>query len=405
MRTTNLTKHLLASIAGCTFLSSVTLAQGVNIKAVKNTGTPQSAARAQIQIPNRPSLSLFQSEQGKQKTEIYFDPTTHVVTVKMLVQDPNGYFIPNIRRDNFAVYENGMRQHNATVEIEHAPVSLALLMEWGGRYQAFNKAIADEVPQAARQLLDELGRQDKIAIFRYGDQVDRLADFSTGHETLDGLFTSLNRPEFSELNFYDALRSTVDFMKPVSGRKAIILVSSGIDTFSKARYEDVLAAVQDGGIPVYVLNIAPRLRESVAYSSNPGPYARLDWKRAERELQEIAKASGGRLYSPGSTFDLSGLYDDIMEKLRVRYVITYESTEDRDLSAARTVRIELVDSRTGGPLEIVDANGKIVHSNVFVEDQYMPAKSPAAGIRGRSAPVSSTSKLEPRRWKKVYALG
>jgi hypothetical protein len=116
----------------------------------------------------------------------------------------------------------------------------------------------------------------------------------------------------------------------------------------------------------------------VEYSSNAGPYARLDWKRAESELQEIAKASGGRLYSPGSTFDLSGVYDDIMENLRVRYVITYTSTEDRDLSAARTVRIELVDSRTGGPLEIVDANGKLVHSKVFVEDRYMPLSAPVA---------------------------
>src|SRR5690349_18784186 len=67
-------------------------------------------------------------EQGRAKSEISFDPASGEVTVKMLVQDPNGYFIPNIRRDNFAVYENGVRQTNAMVGIEHSPVSLALLM-------------------------------------------------------------------------------------------------------------------------------------------------------------------------------------------------------------------------------------------------------------------------------------
>jgi len=300
----------------------------------------------------------------------------------MLVQDPNGYFIPNIRRDNFLVYENGTRQHNATVEIEHAPVSLAVLTEWGGRYQALNKAQAEQVPRAAHQVLDELGRQDKVAIFR--DRVDRVADFSSGHQALDGLFTGLNPPEFSELNFYDALTSTLGYMKPVNGRKAVVLISSGIDTFSKAKYEDVLGTVRDSGTPIYVVNLGPKLRESVEYSSNQGPYARLDWERAEHQLQEIAKASGGRLYSPGSIFDLSGVYDDIMENLRVRYVITYKSTSDRDLDGARTVRIDLVDSRTGGPLEIVDAKGKRVRSKIFVEDSYTPPSASVAGMTSAS---------------------
>src|SRR4030081_3496321 len=71
----------------------------------------------QVQIPNRPASPLFKSKQGKQKTEIHFDPATGVVTLKLLVQDPNGYFIPTLRRDNFAVYENGARQQSATVDI------------------------------------------------------------------------------------------------------------------------------------------------------------------------------------------------------------------------------------------------------------------------------------------------
>jgi len=50
-----------------------------------------------------------------------------------MVEDPNGYFLPNIRRENFAVYEDEVRQKNVTVEIEHAPISVALLMESGGR--------------------------------------------------------------------------------------------------------------------------------------------------------------------------------------------------------------------------------------------------------------------------------
>jgi hypothetical protein len=156
-----------------------------------------------------------------------------------------------------------------------------------------------------------------------------------------------------------------------SGRKALVLISSGVDTFSKAKYEDVLNAVRDCQTPVYVINMGTVLRSAEQLSAQPR--AVVDWSRAEAELQQIAQASGGRLYSPGSTLNLSGVYDDMMENLRLRYVITYKSTTDAgNLNAARTVRVELVNPNTGRPLEIVDAHGKPVRSKLFVQDNYAP---------------------------------
>jgi hypothetical protein len=84
-----------------------------------------------------------------------------MVTIKMLVQDRNGYFIPNLRRDNFVVYENGVRQQNANVEIEHAPASLGLLMEFGGRSPGMNRELGQEVSRASRQLSKCSGAKTK----------------------------------------------------------------------------------------------------------------------------------------------------------------------------------------------------------------------------------------------------
>src|ERR1700686_4261945 len=126
------------------------------------TDRSSAAGAGPIRIPDRSSTSLFKGEQGQQRTEIHFDPATGMVTMKLLVQDPNGYFIPNLRRDNFGVYENDVRQKNTAVEVEHAPVSLVLLLEWGGRYPGVNKVLASEVSMAARQLLEVTGREDEI---------------------------------------------------------------------------------------------------------------------------------------------------------------------------------------------------------------------------------------------------
>lgn len=331
-----------------------------------------AAASRQLRIPARPSAALFQGAQGKQAAEVHFDRATGIVTLKILVQDPNGYFIPNIRRENFAVYENGVRQRSATVEIEHAPVSVGLLLECGGRYQALNRAIGEEVSRAVYGFLDQIGRNDKVAVWRYGDAVEEIFNFSQPLDTLDTSLTGLRRPPVSELNFYDALVSALGRMRAVSGRKALIVLSTGLDTFSKATFQDALAAARRSDTPIYVINIAKPVRESLAISAASGPYARLDWKRAEKELQELATASGGRLYSPQSTLNLAGIYDDLMENLRVRYVITYKSTGGAGLASPRTVRVELVDPATGGPLEIVDANGNVVRTKVFVQDSYVP---------------------------------
>jgi Ca-activated chloride channel homolog len=325
----------------------------------------------QVQIPNRPA-ALFTGEQGKQRTEIDFDPATSTVTMKLLVQDPAGYFIPDLHRDNFAVYENGVRQQNATVEIEHAPITLGIVMEHGGRYKGFNRTSSDEVFRAGKQLLDELGREDKVAIWEYADNAHQIADFTTAHDRLDQFFITAGVPDSSETNFYDALVSTSEAMKTLTGRKALIVITSGVDTFSKAKYDDALNAVRASGTPVYIIDLSPDLREAAKGNANAGPYAHLDWRRIESQLREIASVSGGRVYTESSSFDLAGVYDDLMENLRVRYVISYRSIGSESLDAARTVRVELVDPSTNGPLEIVDANGKVIRSTVVVENNYVP---------------------------------
>jgi Ca-activated chloride channel homolog len=325
----------------------------------------------QVQIPTRPA-ALFTGEQGKQRTEIHFDPATSTVTMKLLVQDPAGYFIPDLHRDNFAVYENGVRQQNATVEIEHAPITLGIVMEHGGRYKGFNKTSSDEVLRAGQQLLGELGREDKVAIWEYADSVHQAADFATAHDQLDQFFMNSGVPDSSETNFYDALVSTSEAMKTVTGRKALIVITSGVDTFSKVKYDDALNAVRASGTPVYIINLGPDLREAAKGYASAGPYAHLDWMKTEDQLREIARVSGGRMYSESSIFDLTGVYDDLMENLRVRYVISYRSTSSGSLDAARTVRVELADPKTNGPLEIIDANGKVIRSTMIVENSYVP---------------------------------
>ena len=99
----------------------------------------------------------------------------------------------------------------------------------------------------------------------------------------------------------------------------------------------------------------------------------IDWNQVEHQLQETARVSGGRAYTPLDTSQLSPVYDDVMENLKVRYVITYKSSNSGDPNSPRTVRVELVDPQTGGPLAIRDANGRIVRASVILQENYVPS--------------------------------
>jgi VWFA-related protein len=233
--------------------------------------------------------------------------------------------------------------------------------------------MALEITRAGRQLEDVVEREDKVAVWKYADKPEKLSDFSPAKETLDRVFTELGEPRFSETNLYDAVIAVLQQLKPVKGRKAIILISSGIDTFSKAKFEDALRAARSSDTPIYVVGLTRVLRGLVEIHENSGTLAHIDWGKVDRELQEIVRASGGRVYSPETTLDLSQIYDDMMENLRVRYVIRYRSSSNLDLNSPRTVRVELVDPKTGDPLEIVDQSGHKIRANVVVQDTYVPS--------------------------------
>jgi hypothetical protein len=132
------------------------------------------------------------------------------------------------------------------------------------------------------------------------------------------------------------------------------------------------------------------IRQVIELHEGSGPLARINWDDAEKKLQEIARVSGGRAYFPETTVDLSATYDDIMENLRVRYVISYKSSSNDDLDKPRTIRISLIDPATGKPLQVVDANGKPVRAPVSIEASYVPreaAASPATGaVQSPSVP-------------------
>ncbi len=336
----------------------------------------------EIQIPNRPVKSLFRGQQGKQHTEIYFDQATGMVTMKLLVQDPNGYFIPNLRTDNFVVYENGARQQLASASIERAPASIGLLLEFASPMPGLGEALQADISDAAHELIQTIEANDEVTAWKYNDKVDELGDSRDGREMLDMAVLSLDKPGPPVANLYDALLYALPHMQQKQGRKALVLISDGIDSNSKASYRNVVTAAENSGVPIYIISMTSVAKQYMKAHPDAGPMVKVDWSRAERELQEIAQTSGGRVYVPSELVDLSTMFDDLLENLKVRYVLTYRSSASGE--SPRTVQVELINPRTGGPLQIVDKEGKPIRAMVVAQESYSPAQA-SKSASGNSA--------------------
>jgi hypothetical protein len=190
---------------------------------------------------------------------------------------------------------------------------------------------------------------------------------------LDMAVLSLDKPGPPVANLYDALLYALPQMPQKQRRKALVLISDGIDSNSKAPYRDVVTAAENSGVPIYVISMTNVAKQYMEAHPDAGPMVKIDWSKAERELQEIAQVSGGRVYAPAESINLSTIYDDLLENLKVRYVLAYRSSASGD--SPRTVRVELVNPRTDGLLQIVDKEGRPIRAMVVAQESYSPAQA------------------------------
>jgi hypothetical protein len=130
----------------------------------------------------------------------------------------------------------------------------------GSRYQKLNQILRTELPQLTHPLIDALIPHDKVAVFSYTDTVKVLADVDRPRDQLDGLVDQLPIANFAETNLYDALVDTLNRTQSMPGRGALLLISAGLDSFSHAAFDDVVAAAKRAETPVNCVGLGGQVQ-------------------------------------------------------------------------------------------------------------------------------------------------
>ncbi|MBI2684928.1 MAG: VWA domain-containing protein [Acidobacteria bacterium] len=299
-----------------------------------------------------------------------FKSDVSTVQVDVAVLDKNGRFIPNIPRGNFRVLEDGVPQQVSGYNLGEAPMTVCMVIEFSNLYQQYWSSGWYETLQASYGFLQTLKPEDYVAIVAYDLRPEILSDFSTDkRKAMEGM-QRLRIAAYSESNLYDALTDTADRMSEIEGRKAIVLIASGIDTFSKLTFDQTRKKIQQAGVPIYAIGIMQALREWLDARGYMGGIQRLDFLQADNQMRTFARESGGQAFFPRFFGEFPNIYRGIHQALRNQYSLTYQPTNLTKDGKFRKITVQLVNPATNEPLRIVDEKGKPMKYTVVAKQGY-----------------------------------
>lgn len=310
------------------------------------------------------------SRKGKELPDTVptFRADVSTVSVDVAVLDNKGHFIPKIPRGNFRVLEDNVPQQITDFSMGEAPMTVCMVIEFSNRYQQYWSYGWYQTLQAAYGFLETLKPEDYVAVVAYDLKSEILSDFSTDKRQAYEAMQRLRIPGFSESNLYDALVDTADRMSDIEGRKAIVVLSSGIDTFSKLTFGKTREALQSAGVPIYAIGMLQLVRElNDAYMDS---ITRLDFLQADNQMKTFSKETGGMAFFPKFEGEMPGVFRAISDSLRNQYVLAYHPTNTARDGKFRRIKVELVDPETNKPLRVVDEKGKTIKYQIIAKQGY-----------------------------------
>jgi len=332
---------------------------------------------------------------------------TNIVNVDAVVYNKKtGQIVTGLKKENFAIFEDGVKQPISEFATPESPITVTLVVEYSKWTELFGRAAGGyfepgtyEVIRPVSQFLTKFIKppNDFASVIAFDIRPTPITDFTNDpnriRQTIDILLR--NQPAFRENNLYDSIKFALvggkgdtvvldnskersaeygGMVDVKSKRRAIILVASGIDTFSKINYGEVRKIIQEAGIPIYIIstgNLFYKKYEQYldATDSITGMPGRLTFLQAQNAMNTFAKESGGMHFPMTFESEVPAYLNTINGLLRSQYNLAYDLTTPHE--AGKKYKLEVkVD---------VDGDGQYDDKVYVVQHRpfYIPPKGEA----------------------------
>jgi VWFA-related protein len=286
-----------------------------------------------------------------------------------VILDKTHQFVPGLKPNNFLVLEDGVEQEVTNVRMTQTPITAVMLLEFASTN--YNYMLNSSV-----SFYRSLQPKDYVAVISFDMKTHILTDFTNDKSQIAASLQSLMIPGFSEVNTFDALYETLDRTSRIEGRKYIILIGSGRDTFSKITLDKILAKVKaTPNVTIFTIGTGALSAELGGGVGGMGAgMANISRLQAQNQLKTFAQMTGGLYFYPMFQGELPDIFSTINDSIRNQYVLTYKPTNNKNDGTYRHVKVLLVDNE-GKPLKMQDEKQKPLKYSVIARDGYN-AKNP-----------------------------
>lgn len=292
-----------------------------------------------------------------------------VVTVDVgVVLEKNHQFVPGLKEDNFRVFEDGQPQAITHFSQIKAPITAVLLVEFAANSWWF----IQDMRNAAYTFAQQLQPNDYVAVETYDMHTNILSDFTQNKAVVLNALNTLTIPTWNETNVFDALYSTLDRLSRVPGRKYVILIGSGVDTFSKITLDKTLQKIKETpNVTIFSIGTGQLAR---LYAENRGMggmggMREMTFLQADNQMRTFAKMTGGLAFFPRFPAEMPEDFGVINDSIRNQYVLTYTPTDAKQDGTWRKIHVEVVDNE-GRPLQMQDEKHHKLKYDVVARDGY-----------------------------------
>ncbi len=292
-----------------------------------------------------------------------------VVTLDVIATTSHGDLLTGLKKENFRVVDNGAPQTITNFGATDAPITIVMLMEFSSR--GYYNWFAYQAKYWADAFFPNLKQNDWVALVTFDMKARTEADFTQNKDEVRSALYHLYFPGFSESNVFDAILDTTDRMKEVKGKKAILLLATGVDTFSKHTLDQTMKELRQSDVTIFSVGLSRPYINFLDANGSQGSH--MNYLQGDNQLKTFAQLTGGYSWFPQFDGEIPGIFHDITAYLRNQYSLSYTPTTGANDGKFHKVKIELVQP-DGSPLAVTDQKGKKQKVVVYAREGYTAVK-------------------------------
>ena len=282
-----------------------------------------------------------------------------MVAMQVLVSDSNGNVITGLRPENFTIYEDGVKQEISHFSPVDANTTVVMLVEFSKR----NEIFLDDVYNAMYAFVRTLRPGDWTAVVGYDMRTTIFSDFTQNTLEIYNALRQFVFPSWNESNVSDAVIEMIDRTQEIEGKVAILLISTGLDTFSRNTYQQALEACKNANASVYAIGIGRFIRDYYDSRGMISPSTNMDFLMGDNRLKSFADFTGGAAFFPRYPTELPGIFNNISMALRSQYSIGYISTNTKKDGKFRNIKVDV-------QTDLKDNRGRAIKPKVVTRRGY-----------------------------------